>query len=135
MIDPAAIPPPIEPPVEPPSYANLFGRLLKDGEDFARAKLHVYHRLAVFRASQARAAIALALAGLLLLLAALIVLLTGFMFALVSVVGSFLWSALIVFAACVIIGILLLTLARGALPDFDDSPLDDPISLPEKELP
>lgn len=120
----------IEPPAQPPTYAHLFGRLLRDGEDFARAKLKVYQQLAMLRASQARLSLILGLAGVLILLAATIVLLTGLMFALAVKVG-FLWSALIVFAACLILGVVLLTLAKGALPDFDRDPLDEPIVLPE----
>lgn len=119
-----------EPDVEKPSYASLFGRLLQDGEDFARARIDVYKALATLRATQMRGAAGLAFAALFLLEAAIVVLLVGLLLAIAACVG-FVWATVIVAGGAFVIATGLLLLARKALPDFDRSPLDEPLVLPE----
>lgn len=123
-----------EPGVDKPSYASLFGRLLQDGEDFARARVNVYKALAALRAAQMRNAAGLAFAALFLLEAALVVLLVGILLAIAACIG-FVWATLIVTVGAFALAGGLLLLARRALPDFDASPLDQPVVIPEETQP
>lgn len=120
-----------EPGGEPPSYGTLVGRLLQDGEDFAKAKVEVYRQLAFLRARQLRAATILGVAGALVLSTTVIIVSVGALMALGASIG-FVWATAIMTGAVLLIGVVLLLLARKTLPNFDLEELEEPVPAPEE---
>ena len=69
------------------SIGDLFGRLIEDGREYARAEIGLYRQIARHRAGRARnGAIALA-AGAVLLLSSLTALIFGFVLGLANLIG------------------------------------------------
>lgn len=107
-----------------PSYGTLFGRLLKDGEKFAKARIRLYRALAYYRFEQARGPILMLLFAVFFGGAAIGALLVGLVIWLSAMIGGLL-AGLAICAAGLLIGGLLGYVAIQNMPDLTDLPWED----------
>ena len=107
-----------------PSYGTLLGRLMRDGERFAKARLQLYRALFYFRLSQARMPVA-ALAGAMALgTGAVVAFAIGLVLALLPLVGP-LFAGLLVTAGLGASAALLARYAMETMPDMSELPFED----------
>lgn len=114
------------------SYEDLAGQLITDGENYAKAKVEVYRRLALLRVAQVRNAALFGMGGAVFLHLALFVMLVGILMAIGESSLGYIWATVIVTGVTMLLGVVLLLMARGAFPDFSESPLDAPLEPQEK---
>ena len=69
------------------SVGDLFGRLIEDGREYARAEIGLYRQIARYRAARARNGLILVAAGAVLGLSALTALILGFVLGLANLIG------------------------------------------------
>lgn len=116
-----------------PSYSHLLGRLLKDGERFAKTRLRLYRALFYLRVEQAKRPLAALAVAALLAIGGAIALTLGIVSALAIYTGPLLAGTIV---AAVMLGVAAL-LARHAaktMPDMSDLPFeDDDLIIPEQE--
>lgn len=118
------------------SYGRLLGRLIEDGEKFAKARLTLYRAIVFYRVSQARGSAIMMVSAILIAGAALVALMLALVVALAQYTGPFL-SGLIVCGAGLAIAGGLTYAAIRRFPDLDEPLLgdDDMPWIPEEELP
>lgn len=69
------------------SIGDLFGRLIEDGREYARAEIGLYRQIARHRAGRARNGIIMLAAGAVLLLSSLTALIFGIVLGLAALIG------------------------------------------------
>ena len=109
---------------EGPSYGTLFGRLLKDGEKFAKARIRLYRALAYYRFEQARGPVLMLLFATFFGGAAIGALLVGLVIWLAAMIGGLL-AGLVICAVGLLIGGALGYTAIQKMPDLTELPWED----------
>ena len=83
------------------SMGDLFGRLIEDGREYARAEIGLYRQIARYRAGRARNGLILLTAGAVLGLSALSALILGFVLGLATLIGPVLAGLAVAFVLAV----------------------------------
>lgn len=109
---------------EGPSYGTLFGRLLKDGEKFAKARLKLYRALAYYRFEEARGAMLMLLFAVFFGGAAIGALLIGLIIWLAAMIGGLL-AGIVVCLVGLAIGGVLGYIALQKMPDMTELPWEE----------
>lgn len=119
-----------------PSYSHLLGRLMKDGERFAKTRLRLYRALFYLRVEQAKRPLAAIALAVFLAIGGFIALALGLVLALAQFIGP-LFAGIVV--AAVMLGIAALLGRYGAanMPDMSELPFedDDLISYEQQPVP
>ena len=106
------------------SYSTLLGRLLKDGERFAKARLKLYRALAYYRFAEARGALVMLLVATLLTGAGFVALLMGLVNAIAWWTGPLLAGIIVALVAFGVAG-LLVSQAVKRMPDLSELPFEE----------
>lgn len=106
------------------SYSTLLGRLLKDGERFAKARLKLYRALAYYRLAEARGPLVMLLVAVLLAGAGFVALLMGLVIAVAWWTGPLLAGIIVALIAFGVAGFLV-SQAVKHMPDLSELPFED----------
>lgn len=119
-----------------PSYSTLLGRVMKDGERFAKTRLKLYRALFYYRVDQAKPPVIAAICALFFAAGGFIALALGLVLALAQLTGALL-AGIIVFAAMLGIAAGLGYFAVRRMPDLTELPFeeDDLISYEKPPVP
>lgn len=109
---------------EGPDYSTLFGRVLKDGERFAKARIKLYRALAYYRFGQARGPLLLFLAAGAFAIGATVSLLVGLVIWLSAMIGG-LAAGIAIFVAGLAIAGLCGWIGMRTMPDLTELPFED----------
>lgn len=107
-----------------PSYSHLLGRLMKDGERFAKTRLRLYRALFYLRLEQAKKPLAAMAFALFLAIGGFIALALGLVLALAAYTGPLL-AGIVVAAVMLGIATLLAKFGADSMPDMSELPFED----------
>lgn len=107
-----------------PDYSTLFGRVLKDGERFAKARLKLYRALAYYRFGQARGPLLLLLIAGAFAIGATVSLLVGLVIWLSAMIGG-LGAGIAIFVVGLAIAVLCGWIGMRTMPDLTELPFED----------